>query len=41
MSQRINAYTYLLVEEWPPFRGEDQIDVLPDQQSFVETAKEL
>lgn len=25
MTQRINAYTYLLVEEWPPLRGEDQV----------------
>ncbi len=41
MYQRIEAYMSLLVEEWPPLRGEDQIGVLPDEQSFDETAKEL
>ncbi len=41
MNLRINAYALLLVEEWPPFKAEDQIGVLPDEQSFVETAKEL
>ncbi len=40
MTQKINAYMFLLIEEWPPLRGEDEIERKPDQ-SFAQTAQEL
>lgn len=40
MTQRINAYTSLLVEEWPPLKGEDQI-VRKTDQPLAGTAQEL